>query len=432
MLLPLTSRVATYIGDVSYSLYLWHFPLVVLLLAFFEKGSPTYIATAIVGMTVLSVLSYHLVEVPIRNSRWLEPRVPIPQGMPPLGFVVILGEYVPVVRNAPGRNAPRHPKFSRKLVVALMACLLVAVGGALLGYSAIQKNSSSASAQQPIVQTTHHVAGVCQGADFMPAAQQKCTNAPLPMLTPSVNRFAKDTGPEYTKCWRDEKEQQKICHYGSTKADAKRVALVGDSHGGSLAPAINDPKTLRDLNWSVDLISGYGCQWKTEHDGTGCGESMTATMERFKTHPYDIIITSSARWALKDEKTTYVASEYQAAWRQVTRLGTQVLVVGDNPQISDQAIACFNRVSYKINSTRCGDTRAVALAQEDPLVVAAQGARQPRVHLIDMTDFYCDRSFCPSVVGGMPVYRDSLGHTTATYMRTLRPYLLDKFKNALG
>jgi peptidoglycan/LPS O-acetylase OafA/YrhL len=432
LLLPLTNRVAIYLGDVSYSLYLWHFPLAVLLLAFFEKGSIVYTGTALIGTIALSVLSYHLVEVPIRNSRWLEPGKPVAQGMPSIGFVWIAGQYVPVGIGKDAKVVKDRAPVSRGLIAGLVACALVAIVGGVAGMNATKGAAASAAASAAYFPSTTHVAGVCTGADFMPAAQQKCTNPPLTVLTPSVNRFAEDTGPEYASCWREEKAEQKICHYGSTKKDAIRVAVVGDSRGGSLAPAINDPKMLRSLNWSVDLMTGYGCQWKTSHQLTGCDKAMTEDMARFEKDPYDIIITSSARWALKDENDEYTADEYKAAWRQVTRLGTEVLVVGDNPLISDQAIACFNRVSFKINSTQCGDSRAEALAQSDPLVLAANATYQPKVHLIDMTDLYCTADFCPSVVGGMPVYRDSVGHTTATYMRTLRPYLFEKFKTALA
>ena len=190
LLRPLTNRVATYLGDISYSLYLWHFPLVVFLLAFFEKGTIPYIGTALLAMIALSVLSYHLLEVPVRNSRWLE-RKEIAAGLPPIAFVKVDGQYIPVVEDT---TRTRKAPPSRVLVAALAACSLIAVGGAVAGYSAVQQTQAAAQTTTPLVPTTRHVAGQCVGADFMPAAEQTCDNQPSATLNPPASRFAKDTG----------------------------------------------------------------------------------------------------------------------------------------------------------------------------------------------------------------------------------------------
>lgn len=424
LLLPLTNRVAVYVGDISYSLYLWHFPVVVLLLAFFPAGTVVYWTTAIVGMTALSVLSYHLVEVPVRNSRWLEHREPAEPVPVKLRFVLIKGEYVPIRVEAPKPERPS--RRSRGLMTALLVCALTALSGGVAAYSAL--HDPSASSASPVVLAAK---GDCRGADFMPAAHKACSNPVPTSLTPSTDDFAEDTGPEYSRCWREEDDVQKICHFGSTEPDALRVAVVGDSHGGHLAPAIDSPAMLTKKNWSVDLLTGYGCQWKTEHQYGGCQRAMDDDMARFEAQPYDVIITSSARWALKDENPEYAADEYQAAWKKVTRLGTKVIVIADNPLMSDQAIACFTRVGYSTTGTRCGEPKSAALSQVDPLLIAASRPNQPKVHLVDMTDFFCTEDFCPSVVGGTVVYRDTVGHVTATYMKTLRPYLMERIEAAL-
>jgi hypothetical protein len=40
----------------------------------------------------------------------------------------------------------------------------------------------------------------------------------------------------------------------------------------------------------------------------------------------------------------------------------------------------------------------------------------------DLTDFYCDETRCPVVIGGVNVYFDN-NHLTVTYAKTLAPYL---------
>ncbi len=60
-----------YAGNISYSLYLWHLPVNVLLLAFLSHSSPGYYAAAIALSVTLAVASYHLVERPLRHARAL-------------------------------------------------------------------------------------------------------------------------------------------------------------------------------------------------------------------------------------------------------------------------------------------------------------------------------------------------------------------------
>ena len=60
-----------YIGKISYSLYLWHFPVVILLATVFATNSPRYLPLALMLMVTFSVFSFHFVEDPIRHSLWL-------------------------------------------------------------------------------------------------------------------------------------------------------------------------------------------------------------------------------------------------------------------------------------------------------------------------------------------------------------------------
>ncbi|KAA9130353.1 acyltransferase family protein [Microbacterium caowuchunii] len=69
-LFPLSNPVSTAIGDMSYSLYLWHFPVIVfaaVLLPADAPGLPIVLGTIV----VLSVAAYLLVEQPLHRSPWL-------------------------------------------------------------------------------------------------------------------------------------------------------------------------------------------------------------------------------------------------------------------------------------------------------------------------------------------------------------------------
>lgn len=68
----LSWRPLRYIGDLSYSLYLWHYVWLMLPLQRVQPiSSPLARVVEVAGATVCAMVSYHLVENPIRHSRYL-------------------------------------------------------------------------------------------------------------------------------------------------------------------------------------------------------------------------------------------------------------------------------------------------------------------------------------------------------------------------
>lgn len=74
-LFPLTNPVGVFVGDISYSLYLWHFPVIVFAAVLLPEGA---MSTGLVlgAMAALSVASYFAIEQPLRHAPFLGGRVP--------------------------------------------------------------------------------------------------------------------------------------------------------------------------------------------------------------------------------------------------------------------------------------------------------------------------------------------------------------------
>jgi peptidoglycan/LPS O-acetylase OafA/YrhL len=69
-LFPLTNPVSVYLGTISYSLYLWHLPVIVFTSTFLGQVGEKYLLLASALIFLLSVLSYHFIEDPLRHASW--------------------------------------------------------------------------------------------------------------------------------------------------------------------------------------------------------------------------------------------------------------------------------------------------------------------------------------------------------------------------
>src|SRR6185312_7049280 len=203
-LAPLTNPVSQYVGKISYSLYLWHFPVAVLIVAVVPRYSAAYWLAGLVLIFGLSAASFHLLEDPARRGTWFHRRpgrVPVPAA----GWL----------RYAAACAATALIAAAGLLVVRSMSPARLALGRAVLvGHTqGDPHNCVGAAALDP----RHRCAALNAGNRV----------APLPGELPD------DTGGAYA-CYAYLGQPAHPCEYGSRKRDAIRVALIGDSHAAAL------------------------------------------------------------------------------------------------------------------------------------------------------------------------------------------------------
>ena len=391
-LFPLTNRVASYIGDISYSLYLWHFPIVIFLLTIFPSDSRRYYSVAVVLMVGLAAASYHFVEQPVRRSRWLSRFTD------------------PAAARLMGRARVRSRAILSAIAASAAVVILVAAGSVV----------SAESTRPPPTSVASDLRAGCFGAAAFENATECAAESPQTEVVPSLEGFEKDTGIAFS-CYRPKGTELKSCAYGDASESAVRVALVGDSHAASLLPAL-EPQLISQ-GWSLDTYLGYGCQWRLA-TGSDCDKAMNEIQAALtdRDHPYDIIITTAARWA-NGEDPAASAATYADAWTAAAAVGTRIIAVADVPGVSDEALLCITRIGYIPGTTECSTDETAALAVADPLATAARSV--DGAIAIDLTKYFCAAGSCPAVAGGVIVYRDTSGHITATYSSTLGPYLVD-------
>ncbi len=393
---PLTNPVARYVGDISYTLYLWHWPVIILMLAVLPRG-PLFYCVAIVLASGLTVITYQFYENPIRKSRWLLATSESPRR----------------------QRIPTLPPSGWAYVGALMAAAIVLT---ILGIRFEDKLAEAPRDDDHVV------------ADLSAPAPDPCFGAPAMLtpgcvmrdpgipLQPSIEKFADDDDKQIrSKCWRNKGEPVKPCTIGYMGADSTRIAFVGDSHAAALLPALR-PYLVAN-KWQLTTYIGFGCQWRNPPPENGCPaeEIASALLAR----PFDLVVTTSLR------KWGGEPAEFERAWAPVAAAGTRLAVIADNPAVGADSIECLTRVSLNEDRTGgCGTPKSEALALRDPLIAAVPSI--PGATLIDLSRYYCTTDRCPMVIGNVIVYRDSGGHLTATFAKTLAPAVLEGIRGALG
>lgn len=265
----------------------------------------------------------------------------------------------------------------------------------------------------------------CVGAGGLPAPGA-CVNHELDGLalpTTEAAGLAADTGGSYAKaCWAAVGTALvPTCAFGSTKPDAYRVALVGDSHAAGYVTGIRD--RLSDRGWHLDTYLGVTCRWLAQPAGDVCAPRSDDIGRRLSAGDYDMVVVAGLRQprsAAGDAGAAATAEGYRKAWAPLLAAGTRVVAIADQPYLTDGLVACTT-TGGATAAAKCSAPRSFATGGIDPLV-AAVGA-SPGASLVDLTSHYCTADTCPLVIGGVIVFRDR-HHITGTWSATLGPPLL--------
>ena len=247
LLFPLTNTLSRYIGKISYSLYLWHFPVAILLATVFATDSPLYLPLALVLMVALSVFSFHFVEDPIRRSLWLE-------------------NSHTRQRERMLRPAVEHPwgiSPARAWIGALVVVTLVIVPISFVAVNA-RTASGPAANPAPLAADAEPAAETPAIAATLLTIRQAAITAALastawPETSPAFDALGDNSGaPEWVddNCLSVSEKNAAGCRYGDATA-TKTAVLLGDSMAISYMPAIR--AALEPLGYNVQSLTMFSC-----------------------------------------------------------------------------------------------------------------------------------------------------------------------------
>ena len=261
----------------------------------------------------------------------------------------------------------------------------------------------------------------CDGVKALEHSAQECAEVLADQqLAPPLEERAADIGTSFD-CFTypDERALKECAAIDASDGDV-RIALVGDSHAAMLSGALTTSAEAQ--GWSLHTIASNGCVWTNSPDLPECADRL-AQQEQVLLggEPFDVVIvTSLSSDDVPDESQAIINERFG----QLEAAGSQVVVVQDNPQLSDESEACLESASEDaVRAGECDVPISTAYQHMDQYWQAAHGRSD--VTAIPTQDLFCSDDVCPIVIGDTVVYRDA-HHVTATYASVIGEILFDR------
>ena len=393
---PVThARPVQLVGDTSYAIYLWHWPLLVLVPLCLRVERTWWLALLLLPIAlVLSWLSTTFVENPLRPGR------------DSAGLL---------------RRAGKVWVVSSVVVVALCAAMLLRV-----------ELATGANARAVEALPTSGLEVTCLGAGALDDSLD-CPAEPELVTTPEFAKTDLPSSVRVGQClnWPPFGEVVS-CSLGETEAPTARIALYGNSHAGQWQPALE--RIAGENQWQVDTFVVGVCQPTTENDLTPsvmpgeidtCDRLEADVLDTIAETAYDVVVMSTM------DHDTADPAVYERTLQRLADAGREVLVVRDTPAPLDPANDTPTCLAYHLDDPEACAGSPADWIRQDPLTDAAVALDDPAVTTLDLNEHVCETDTCQPVVGGVIVWAD-YNHLSATYVTTLAPYLEPALLDAVG
>lgn len=392
----LTNRVAVYVGDISFSWYLWHFPVIVFAHIIDPNlGWKGQVAVFALGL-LLAIAAYYAVERPLHRSPLWTPR-----------------------STRDGWRQWRHD--SRRPVLlgtaGAAALVLVAVGAvavmprpAATDQIAVPAQGDRSDAQYAL--TTDIVAGLNATTWPDDIDQQLATSA------------------QWDKTVRDCADPATFASDGCSFGSGERVAyVVGDSLATAYVPVLRE--VLPD--WTIVQFTLNGCEFNTlilasERSQPHCADRIDDAIAAVNEHRPDVVFVTS-QWATHRvagaEKAVPFDEWSAGAEAALDRLAAPTVYVAP-PPFEVNIGECYSGLA---SSQSCISDVNTAWRQSVD-VMTARAERVDDFTFVTSRDWFCHYGQCPAVVRG-ELTRSDLVHPGQRYLAAISDVIGEDVRAAL-
>jgi hypothetical protein len=404
-LAPLTNGVSQYVGDISYSLYLWHFPIIIL--GFTVWGStPTTQLLLGIALLVVSAYSFHLVEDPVRRSDWLT------------------SGRRPSLRR---RGASRGPRLTPGQRVGWQSLTVVAAVALIAGLQA------SVPDRQPVVAAAPSAEGAAD-EDALPEATRALRTevrsalaaTEWPETDPSLDEAAgaAQAPDEVLQCGTETVVDVERCSWGPEDAE-NTVVVVGDSI------AMTYVTTLRTAleDWRVVSMGGFGCTFTEPLIANdvpeleqACPARKQAAVDTINELEPDLVVVTNVQYPRLPAGAEEALTE--AEWSTATlalveefRASAGTVVFLAPPPADKDLSACYSRVSTPEDCVSVVTQEWLDRAATERAMAEEVGGAW-----IDSSTWFCVERRCPAYVGSTPTKVDTT-HMTPAFAEKIAPAL---------
>lgn len=372
----LSIRPLCFLGDISYSLYLWHWPVLLLYKAYWQVDRVSWLHG--LGIAAISCFFAYLtkiwIEDPIRYNRPIWKRTAVPS----------------------------------KVILATSILMAILPSSLIMIYDVKGEKEEIATPDMLI-------------GNY---------NSKLPII-PSLGQARNDNPPVYQlDCHVNQTSSEpKSCEFGSNAA-TKVIALVGDSHAAQWLPMLLGVYEDRS-DWRVVTFTKSACPFNAQPISIANIQGPYEACKLWNENVLDalrnlmpkiVVVSQSSTYKAygipdPENNENYLADGLLVRWRQILDLGAKLVVIRDTPHMNKDVPACLS--TRGMDETSCSTPRSQAL-KLDPTVLAIE--KKPAgwrgINYMDLTETICDSLLCRPIKGRILIYRDS-HHLTATFSRLL-------------
>ncbi|WP_083521337.1 acyltransferase family protein [Arthrobacter luteolus] len=390
-------RPVTYVGDISYSLYLWHWPVIVFSV-YLLGTSPDWLygSALIAGSVALAALSTRFVERPFRV---LDP-----------------ARFRRRIRNrARGRRRAATPEYRSVFVLgALLTVVPLAL--AAVPYLIVEEKVQALNAELDL--SSYPGAMANYGSPVPPP------NMPV-RPDPAVAGADQPHVPDECRTGYNPAEvDYQDCVFGDT-ASSRSIVLVGDSHAAQYMDSLGI--LARESGHRLYVLARNGCPFSTHplasdtFTYTNCSGQNEQTIQDILAIKPALVVTAALSpagyeealgWRWKDDADA--VGGFVGALAPLNDAGIPVAVISDLPYPPFNVPECV----AKGREDSCAFDRPQTTS---PLADAADAIDGATV--VDLKDYLCPDGVCQGVIGNVLVYRDN--HITGTFAKTLALPLQD-------